>query len=35
MDRPIGDSRRTCLFLCIASAICGLAALALALPQLA
>jgi hypothetical protein len=35
MDGPIGDSRRTCLLLCIASAICGLAALALALPQFA
>jgi hypothetical protein len=33
MDRPIGDSRRTRVLLCVASAICGLGALVLALPQ--
>jgi hypothetical protein len=34
MDRPIGDSRRTRVMLCAVSAICALAALVLALPQL-
>jgi hypothetical protein len=35
MDRPIADSRRTRLLLCAASAVCGIVALALALPQFA
>jgi hypothetical protein len=34
MDRPLGDSRRTRVLLCLAAAICMLAALVLAWPQL-